>query len=252
MLGRLVILAVIMAAIIWILRWFTQTPAERVARVLRRGLLWGAFGLLILLAITGRLSPLLALVAAGIPLVLRVVGLLQLLPMVRRLLRGLGLAGPAGAAAGEDAAGRKSSLRTRFLEMRLEHDSGQMDGRVLEGRFRGRQLSELDLDALLDLLDECRAADAQSAAVLETYLDRAHGEAWAEQARRHARGHGAAANGRLSREEARQILGLAPDASDEEVRAAHRRLMQKYHPDRGGTDYLAAKINEAKQVLLGE
>lgn len=58
--------------------------------------------------------------------------------------------------------------------------------------------------------------------------------------------------GGMSREEAFDALGLREGASDEQVRAAYRKLMAQCHPDKGGNDYLAAKLNEAKRVLLGK
>ena len=153
--------------------------------------------------------------------------------------------------------GQASEVETRFFRMTLDHDSGVMTGLVKEGRFRGRALEDLGIEELVDLWAECRAEDAQSAAVLEAYLDRTHGEAWREAAERDYGGAGAgprppSGEGAMSQEEAYEILGLEPGASREEIHEAHRRLMQKIHPDHGGSNYLAAKINQAKARLLGE
>ena len=118
----------------------------------------------------------------------------------------------------------------------------------------GRRLEELELDELVELWRECHAADRQSAAVLEAYLDRSQGESWREAAGAAAGSEGGGAGGdggAMSQDEAYSILGLEPGASKDEVREAHRRLMQKVHPDHGGSNYLAAKINEAKDLLLG-
>jgi len=131
-----------------------------------------------------------------------------------------------------------------------------MDGEVLEGPFAGRRLSDLGLDELLRMLELYRDQDGQSAAVLEAYLDRERGPDWRDQDQGGpaAGGTGSArpAGGPLSEAEAWAVLGLEPGADAAAVRDAHRRLMQKLHPDRGGSDYLAAKINEAKRVLLRE
>ena len=155
--------------------------------------------------------------------------------------------------------GQASEVETRFLRMTLDHDSGVMTGHIKEGRFAGRMLEDLELGDLIALWAECRAEDAQSAAVLEAYLDRTQGEAWREAAARGgADGQGGAgprapgAAGAMSREEAHEILGLEPGAGRKAVHDAHRRLMQKVHPDHGGSNYLAAKINQAKALLLGE
>ena len=150
--------------------------------------------------------------------------------------------------------GQASEINTRFLRMTLDHDTGEMDGEVLEGRFKGWHLSELGPAELTALWHQCRAADTQSAAVLEAYLDRVHGEAWRSGSERAGPGGeapGPRPGGPMTREEALEILGLEPDASRDEVIEAHRRLMQKVHPDHGGSNYLAAKINEAKDLLLG-
>jgi len=137
--------------------------------------------------------------------------------------------------------------------MELDHDSGHMEGRCLTGRFTGRTLSSLSDEELLLLLDELRATDAQGASLIEAYLDRrAPGrEKGADNAKKEQARTRRGGRVRMPREEAYEVLGLNKDASDEEIRAAHRRLMMKLHPDQGGSTYLAARINEAKDVLLG-
>lgn len=149
--------------------------------------------------------------------------------------------------------GQQSRVRTATIEMRLDHDSGDMEGLVLKGRFANRMLSDLELDELLELWAECRRSDAQAAKLLEAYIDRAHPE-WREMAGEaeegQAAGEGGGRSGPMSVEEAYEILGLAPGASASDIRQAHRNLMKKLHPDQGGSTYLASKINEAKDLLL--
>lgn len=254
MLGRLVLLAAVVVGLLWFLSWFRRTPPEQVSKVLRRGALYGAIGFMILLALTGRLNPVFAAMAAALPVLVRGVNLLRMLPAIQQVLRMFGIQGIPGATAGGAAGtgGRSSSIRTRFLDMTLDHDSGAMDGLVLEGTYRGRRLSELEIDQLMDLLAACRAGDAQSAAVLEAYLDRSHGDAWRETDAGRGASAGHPGEIQMTREEALAVLGLSAGAGHDEIRDAHRRLMQKLHPDRGGSDYLAAKINQAKKLLLDD
>ena len=143
--------------------------------------------------------------------------------------------------------------------MTLDHESGEIGGTVLKGAFEGRSLSDLSLDELLALLGECARADPASVPLLESFLDRGPHRDWRERMKARAgrdggrgdRGRAGAAGGEaMTVEEAREILGVAADASTEEIRHAHRLLMQKNHPDHGGSTYLAAKINRAKEVLL--
>ena len=171
---------------------------------------------------------------------------------VRRFFRNLGGPSP----------GQSTGVETRYLRMSLDHDSGILDGMVLDGQFRGHRLSELSSAQHSELLRECRVEDEQSATVLEAYLDRTYGASW-------RRGEGAEAGadsgagggrssgspwrgGKMSREEACEILGLKPGATPGEIKKAHHELMKKYHPDQGGSNYLATKINQAKEVLLGD
>ena len=165
---------------------------------------------------------------------------------------GLGLGGPFGSA--HKTPGQKSDIRTEKLEMALDHDSGHMEGKCLSGRFAGCSLSTLSDRDAMELLDELHQDGAPEAALMEAYLDwrlpgwRDEGSGPAEQAKP---GRGRARGSRMSAEEAYAVLGIAPDASEDDIRQAHRKLMMKMHPDQGGSTYLAARINEAKEVLLG-
>jgi hypothetical protein len=140
--------------------------------------------------------------------------------------------------------GAANSVETAFLSMTLHHDSGLMTGSVKAGQFAGRDLAALDLPELLTLLEECRAADPDSVALLEAWLDRAHPD-W------HAEPAAAPRSGAMTRAEALEILGLAEGADEDAIRAAHRRLMRSAHPDQGGSAWLAARINAARDFLLG-
>ncbi|HMA16584.1 MAG TPA: DnaJ domain-containing protein [Kiloniellaceae bacterium] len=227
----------LLVALLFIGRWFVEADPHKVASGLKWGaLLVGGFILLALL-VSGRIALLAALVPAGFW-------------AFRLFQRYRSVQGP--------RAGQTSEVRTRFLEMSLDHDSGQLDGRVLDGRHAGALLSQLDLAALMELLEDYRIGDAQSASVLEAYLDRARPE-WREaeeaEAPRDERStasgrRGPPPSGSMTRAEALEVLGLEEGADAEAIRDAHRRLMQKLHPDHGGSNYLAAKLNEAKELLL--
>ncbi len=147
-------------------------------------------------------------------------------------------------------ADRRSSVRTAALEMELDHETGGMDGIVLAGRFEGRELRDLDRADLLDLRTDIRD-DGDSMALLDAYLDRRFA-GWREdtEADTGAGQAGPTRSGTMSEEEAYEVLGLARGADLAAIRSAHRRLMKDLHPDRGGSTFLAAKINEAKDVLM--
>ena len=266
---RLLVLLIVVAAIAGFVYWFRRTPAPQVARALRKAALWGLIGGMVLAAATGRLNPLFALFGALVPAILRLAQLAQTIPAIQRILQSLGVSLPGGVFGGLGGLGggasaragtsgpQFSSIRTRFLAMRLDHSTGAMDGEVLTGPFAGRRLRDLDVDSLLRMLELYREADGQSASLLETYLDREHSADWRNRdPGTSAGGPGGGAKGGgggpMGESEARSILGLGPGSDAGAIRAAHRRLMQKFHPDRGGSDYLAAKINEAKRVLLKE
>jgi hypothetical protein len=144
--------------------------------------------------------------------------------------------------------GQASRVRSQFLDMTLDHDSGELDGQIVAGPYAGRPLSEFDLSQLMTMV---AGFDAESVALLESYLDRRF-PAWRQDAQGNTAGgqRRAAPSGKMTDEEAYQILGLQPGASRDEIGRAHRTLMKKLHPDQGGSTYLAARVNEAKDTLL--
>jgi len=149
---------------------------------------------------------------------------------------------------GRRSAGQSSRVRSRYIEMSLDHDSGDLRGQILEGPQAGHSLDEFDLTQLLAMVP---AFDAESVALLESYLDRRF-PAWRQDAQGDRAGGQARApaGGKMTTEEAYQILGLQPGATRDDVSRAHRALMKKLHPDQGGSTYLAARVNEAKDTLL--
>jgi len=164
------------------------------------------------------------------------------------LLAGSGIPtlGGGSTTSGQD---RSSTVRTDHLEMELDHVSGKMQGRVLRGFFQGRTLQSLKPVELAHLWQDCRFVDPQSAQLVEAYLDRIH-PTWRDDMARAEADAPKGSDGRMTLDEAMEILGLTLDATAEDIRRAHRELMLRMHPDRGGSNYLAAKINEAKDVAL--
>jgi hypothetical protein len=204
--------------------------------------------MLVVLALTGRVHFLFALLAF-------------LFPLLRRVLPSLlagGISGGLGGGANDARAGSQSHVASDILSMTLDHDSGDMTGEILKGTMAGRALADLEEGEFIELLQYCRSQDEDSARLLETYLDRRFGDSWraddpgTDDRSEHHEGDKNGSGGELSESEALDILGLEPGASEEDIIQAHRRMMQKMHPDRGGSNYLAARINEAKERLSGK
>jgi hypothetical protein len=202
---------------------------------------------LIALAASGRLNWVFAVIGALLPFLRRVLSLVAYLPVFQRIY---GQFRGAHTAAGQST-GQQSKVETRFVKMILDHDTGEMSGSVLEGRFAGKDLKELSLDQLLELLAVYNREDEQSAALLRSYLERTRGDAWQEREQPETDNNAPGFSGKMTRHEAYEILGLEEGAGEEQIIEAHRKLMQKLHPDRGGSTFLAAKINQAKECLLG-
>ena len=215
---------------LWLIRKFAKTSPSQAAGLTRKlagGALIGVSGLLALRGLSTYAVPLFAL--------------------------GLGMIGqssvfPNGFPWTKKSAGQKSRVATGILAMELDHDSGKMTGKVISGPYKGVSLEDMNSIDLKSLYDHCAKASDQSISLLEAWLDRNKPE-WREtwtgtgKARQ-------ASTGAMSRDEALAVLGLKSGATDEDIKNAHRRLMKDFHPDRGGSDYIAAKINQAKDILL--
>lgn len=174
--------------------------------------------------------------------------------LARRLGRFVGAVQQRRQAAKERPPRRSSEVETDYIRMRLDHDNGTMAGIVRRGPFEGRRLDELTRSELLALWRQCRVDDEPGANLLEAYLDRLMPD-WRIDAQRTGSGGGGGKAGprpadAMTRAEAYEVLGLSWGAGESEIREAHRRLMMKLHPDQGGSTYLAAKLNRAREVLL--
>ncbi len=239
---RLLLLLAVFVGLFVFFRWVFRQPPR---------VIWQSFAVLLavvllVLVLTGRAHWLTAVFAALLPFVRGLLSLLNVLPLLKRLFGGSGTSRPSAQA----KSGQTSTVQSRYLRMTLDHDSGDIDGEVLHGAFAGKHLAQLSLEELLQLLGECQD-DEDSVAMLQAYLDRVYADTWRQQAGAHGEQRAASEPDEMTRAEALQVLGLSDDASEDDIVAAHRRLMQKLHPDRGGSSYLAAKINQAKDTLLG-
>ena len=225
-----------------VLQLFIRANIAAMAQRIHLLFAFAAFAFAGFSALTGRASLALPMVVIGLILLGR-----ALLPSFSP-----------GGAGRQQTSGNTSSVRTDWLALELDHETGEIYGEVLQGPFAGRNLDTLAPVEVASIWQDCQFSDPQSAQLLEAYLDRAHPQ-WREDFARMggdtsgSTGSGDAGGPRssMTKEEAYAVLGLKPGASEEEIHRAHRELMLKNHPDRGGSTYIATKINQAKELLLG-
>ena len=237
----------LLVLVVFLSRWFATANPSSLAKWVKWGFIAAGAAATIFLSVTGKAN-------------------LAFLPLAITGLPWLMSRFAAGRMNPNPTAGQKSDVETPYLRMTLDHDSGEMEGTVLQGRYAGARLDELSEPQLLDLLEECGLRDDEGRRLLEAYMDRILGADWRERAETReeqeqsagagsgqgwGRKRAAGARTPMTREEAYEILGLQPGAGSEEIKEAHRTLMRKLHPDHGGSNYLAAKINQAKELLLG-
>jgi len=233
-LPRIILIALILLIVAYAINRYLRLPAEKQKKLIKVLIISGVAVLMLILALSGRLNWLLAAVGALLPLLPRAAKMLfslwpALLPYFRRYQQN-----------------KQTSMHTRFVKLQIDMLNGELQGEVLEGKFKGHKLQAMTLVQLTQLLDECKHEDAESAALLTAYLQRTHPE-W-----EHA-GDSAdysTADTGMSEQQARSILGVSENASKKEIIKAHKQIMQKIHPDKGGSDYLAQQVNQAKNTLM--
>ena len=227
----------VLACLLFLINWGSSANPAKVVQAIKYLAIGMGIGVIALVALTRNFQLIWGLGVVALPWILRLNGL-------RRAWKAM--KGP--------TQGQRSGISCRFFDMSLDHDSGDMDGRVKEGRFAGALLSELSMaESVMLFQDVDQSGDTRSQQLLEAYLDRRFGGDWrsdngtddrrSEEPR--------ARSGLMTRQEALDLLGLQDGADEDAIKAAHRRLMKQVHPDAGGSAHLAALINQAKDVLLG-
>lgn len=228
MIIKLIFAILVIIALSYLYNRFRQQAPDKRKQISLKAVLYTMAGILLLLIATGRVHWITAIFAAVVPFLSRLVPLaFRLLPFVRHWQRH----------------GRSSILQTAYLRLQLDQNSGAMQGQVISGLHAGKALDDLNSEALDELLAYYQTHDPESFRLLQAYLQQGNSRSGgtSEEPKN---------SGNMSRREALEILGLDDNASPTDIQQAHKKLMQRLHPDRGGSNYLAAKVNQAKSVLM--
>lgn len=216
--------------------WYWWSYQKNLADDKRKPFLWrSGFWLILALAVyfvvTGRMHWLGAGIAA-------------LVPLLRTLFVWGARAGPLLRLFGRFKT-TPSQFKTSFLIVTINFANGSIDGEVISGNYEGKRLSELSADELKELSQQYKQTDRESFILLQAYMIRSGSSSNQSDSQFKSNSFSV-----ISNDEAYNILGLPTSASQEDIIKTHKRLMQRIHPDRGGSDYLAAKINAAKDQLI--
>ncbi len=232
---RLILILLILLVLVYFIYRYKRLSPEQKKHALKLIAITVLVSGLLYMVLSGRLNWLIAAVGAMLPLIPRAVRFIMgigptLLPFFRRYQQN-----------------KQSSMQSSFLKLQMNMLTGELQGEVLQGKYAGQQLQQMPLQQLLEMLAEFRQQDTESAALLAAYLNRAHPDWNKDDQQQHDYTYH---DTDMTEQEARDILGVPADAKRDEIIRAHKHLMQKMHPDRGGSDYLAQQINRAKDTLL--
>lgn len=251
MLVKFLLLVVVLIAAFLLYQKLRGMPPERAKRAWQKLAFIGGGITLLVLTVFGKLPWLFAVIGGLLPFAQKLLAGLRTLEIFKNVL------GQVTGRASSTNTGPISRILTRYFDLQLNQLTGAISGLILRGRFRGRQLEQLDLESLIEVRAECGVDDPDSAAVIDAYLNQRFGNTWQQPGQQSGHQTGSrersstTPSGSMGRAEALAILGLSEPTTPEAIKDAHRRLMQRMHPDRGGSDYLAAKINQAKDILMG-
>lgn len=240
MIAYLILGIALLAGVLLAGRWYVNADPKSILRALKWLLIILVIAIALFFVLTGRIMWALAAIPALLPWFFRVRQAARAAKTHHRMHQSQHY--------GPGASGQSSDVETRFLSMKLDHASGNIEGEIKEGPSTGRRLHDLSVPELQALYALC-GEDPDSLRLLETWLDRYHPE-WRDTGE--SESSSGASSGPMTRSEAFAILGLEDGASESDIREAHRRLIANLHPDKGGSSYLAAQINQAKDLLLGK
>jgi len=251
--SKLLFLIGILAVLYLAIQWFINTPPHQVAQILRRSAIYLVIALLLFLIVTGRLHWLIALIGGLLPMARKLLPWLRTFATFKHLFQQYQQKpwqqSKSYTHSGASSPPPTSEVKSAYLHMTLDHETGLLTGKVLQGQYQGRSLADISLPNLQAFFTELQNIDQDSAALLASYLTQTYGDQWQQTAQDHHQSE-VNSSGTMSPEQAYEILGLQPGADEAQIKQAHHRLMQKIHPDRGGSSYLAAQINLAKDLLL--
>ena len=248
MLLRLIFAVAIIFLLFMVIRHFKKSPPQLSSNILKQAAIYAAVAGVVILVVTGRLHWLFAAAASLIPLFKKALPLLRYAPFLKQLLQRFSSTYTKQQSKSEQTA----QIESRYIRLFLNQNTGEINGLVLNGNYQGKNLKQLPLKQLLQLLSEYQQLDVESARLLLVFIDKFHGENWRNQTEyNHSQTNPPPSNqSTMTDEEAYQILGLSQPASESEIASAYKKLMLKMHPDRGGSSYLASKINQARDHLI--
>lgn len=207
-----------------------RMPPEKRKRAIYKSVMIGLVAIILVGVMTGRMHWLGAAFAALIPLFrFGFVALYRVLPLWLNKTGGV------------------ASFKTEHLDVKVQVRQGRVTGTVIKGPMEGQALEDLSPEQLQELETYYKDRDTKSYYLVQ--MCRRGGQSSQNNDSNHAH---PPPFSQPDREEALQILGLSGSPSREDILAAHRRLINKIHPDRGGSDFLAARVNQARDILLNK